>query len=111
MVETQYPIIVSKQAIRRGSGGQGHHEGGSGVVRIYEMLGEDTKFAAMLDRCKIPPYGLLGGENGEPYVLRHVTADGSESAINGRGHYRLKKGEKIIIETCGGGGYGEPRAG
>lgn len=110
MIEAQYPIIVSKQALRRGSGGMGHHEGGSGVVRIYEMLGEDTKFAAMLDRCKIPPYGLLGGENGEPYVLKHVTTDGSESVIDGRGHYRLKKGEKIIIETCGGGGYGEPRA-
>ena len=111
MVEAQYPIVVSKQALRRGSGGRGRHWGGSGVVRVYEMLGEDTKFAAMLDRCKVPPYGLLGGENGQPYVLKRVTCEGEESVIEGRGHYRLKKGEKIILETCGGGGYGEPAAG
>ena len=108
MVEAQYPIVISKQALRQGSGGYGHHSGGNGVVRVYEMQGEDTKFAAMLDRCKVPPYGLLDGEDGQPYVLRHVTAEGAESVINGRGHYRLKKGEKIILETCGGGGYGAP---
>ena len=74
------------------------------------FLGENTKFSAMLDRCKIPPYGLLGGENGAPYVLRRVMADGSDSIIDGRGHYQLMRGEKIVIETCGGGGYGKPDA-
>lgn len=110
MVEAQYPIVVSKQALRNGSGGRGRHKGGNGVVRVYEMQGEDTKFAAMLDRCKVPPYGLLGGENGQPYVLKRVSPDGVESVIEGRGHYRLKLGEKIILETGGGGGYGEPLA-
>ena len=111
MVEAQYPIVISKQALRNGSGGRGRHRGGNGVIRVYEMLGEDTKFAAMLDRCKVPPYGLFGGEDGQPYVLRRVSSDGVESIIEGRGHYRLKKGEKIILETGGGGGYGEPPAG
>ena len=110
MVEAQYPIVVSKQALRTGSGGRGRHKGGEGVVRTYEMLGGDTKFAAMLDRCIVPPYGLLGGEDGQPYVLRRVSSDGEETVIPGRGHYRLKQGEKIILETCGGGGYGEPPA-
>ena len=111
MVEAQYPIVVSKQALRDGSGGRGRHHGGNGVVRIYEMLGEDTKFAAMLDRCKVPPYGLLGGESGAPYELRRVSTGGTEEVIEGRGHYRLKKGEKIILSTGGGGGYGEARDG
>ena len=108
MVEAQYPLVVSRQALRANSAGRGRHNGGSGVVRIYEMLGEDTKLAAMLDRCKIAPYGLFGAEDGQPFVLKLVSRDGAESIIPGRGHYRLHKGEKIIIETCGGGGYGEP---
>lgn len=110
MIEAQYPIVVSRQALRRGSGGRGRHRGGDGVVRVYEMLGEDTRFAAMLDRCKVPPYGLFGGESGAPYELRRVSADGTEEAIAGRGHYRLKRGEKIVLSTAGGGGYGEPAA-
>ncbi|MBT6278440.1 MAG: hydantoinase B/oxoprolinase family protein, partial [Chromatiales bacterium] len=108
MVEAQYPIAVHRQALLPGSGGQGGHSGGDGVVRAYEMLGDDTAFAAMLDRCEIAPYGLLGGADGRPYVLKRVTVDGNASIIPGRGHYRLMKGEKIIIETCGGGGYGKP---
>ena len=110
MIEAQYPIVVSRQALRRGSGGRGRRRGGDGVVRVYEMLGEDTGFAAMLDRCEVPPYGLFGGESGAPYELRRVSADGTEEAIGGRGHYRLKRGEKIVLLTAGGGGYGEPAA-
>jgi N-methylhydantoinase B len=108
MIETQYPIVVSRQALRENSAGRGRHNGGLGVVRVYEMLGEDTKLAAMLDRCLVAPYGLLGGEDGQPFVLKLVECNGLESVISGRGHYRLKKGEKIIVESCGGGGYGEP---
>jgi N-methylhydantoinase B len=62
----------------------------------------------MLERCIVPPYGLQGGAHGAPFrvILEH--ADGTRETLPGKVNRRLRKGDVVIIESCGGGGYGPP---
>jgi N-methylhydantoinase B/oxoprolinase/acetone carboxylase alpha subunit len=82
--------------------------GGDGLVREYEMLAEATA-TILSDRRRRPPYGLLGGHPGQ--VGRNVLLrDGREELLPGKVELRLRPGDRLRIETPGGGGYGRPTA-
>jgi N-methylhydantoinase B len=108
IVEGEYPILVRTQAIRDGSGGAGRHVGGDGMRRVYEVVGDNVGFTAMLDQCVVAPYGLEGGSDGLPFSLTLVAADGTRKPLETRGYRRLVRGDQVILETCGGGGFGSP---
>ena len=109
VIEANYAIQVERQALRRGSGGAGQFHGGDGLVREYRMLAPDMVLTTCVDRMVVPPHGIRGGEDGKPFELRIVRAvDGGESTLPGRCNLALQPGDRIIIETSGGGGYGEP---
>jgi N-methylhydantoinase B len=61
---------------------------------------------SMIDRAVIPPYGLQGGEPGAPYRITIERADGSRERLGGKDEARLGRGDRVVIETSGGGGYG-----
>jgi N-methylhydantoinase B len=105
-LEYAYPLRVRRYAIRSGSGGRGRHPGGNGIVREIELL-TNAQVTLLADRRLRGPYGLGGGGDGAPgkaYVLRH---DGSEEPLPGKFNVRLRKGDRIRIESPGGGGFGE----
>ena len=102
-LERADPVRVIRYAIRRGSGGRGRHRGGDGLIREYEFLGP-AQVSILGERRKTAPWGLAGGKPGKPGVDR----------LNGRtvpGHaaFGVKAGDRLAIETPGGGGYGGAR--
>ncbi len=104
-LEYAYPLRVRKYAIRRGSGGTGRYRGGDGLVRELEVLG-DADVTLLSERRVRSPFGLAGGQDGQPGAASVVRADGSVQKLPGKFSLRLKKGERIQIESPGGGGFG-----
>jgi N-methylhydantoinase B len=109
-IEANYPITVERQAIRRGSGGAGLHRGGDGQVRIYRIEGPEVWLTTMVERRVVPPYGLFGGADGAPFRITLARAKGEVVDLPGKTHVRLIRGDRVILETSGGGGYGAPLA-
>jgi N-methylhydantoinase B len=107
-LEREYPLRVVRYAIRRGSGGQGAHRGGDGVLREIEAL-EKTAFSLIAERRRHAPRGADGGEPGKQGrdLLRVAGADGeTERRLPGKVTGTLRAGERLRIETPGGGGHG-----
>ena len=104
-LEYSYPLRVVKYALRAGSGGDGKHRGGDGIVREIEVLADAT-VTMLADRRKSRPYGLAGGGDGTPGRTEILRADGSIDVMPGKGSTRLRRGERVRIETPGGGGWG-----
>ena len=108
IIEAEYPIRVEAQRLRRGSGGDGMHRGGDGLRREYRMLIDELSLTTMFERRLIPPYGLQGGNAGAPFRVTAVRATGERFELPGKANLRLGRGDLIILESCGGGGYGTP---
>jgi N-methylhydantoinase B len=105
VIEANYAIRVEQQSIRRGAGGAGTHRGGDGVVRRYRVLAPSMYLTSCVERMRVPPYGLAGGEPGLPFAL-WLERDGVRQAVSGKANMVLRQGDLLTIETCGGGGYG-----
>ncbi len=106
VIEANYPILIERQALRRGSGGAGRHRGGDGQVRVYRVLAPEMWLTTMVERCSIPPFGLQGGACGEGFRITLQRASGETQRLAGKTHVRLEQGDRVIMETSGGGGYG-----
>ncbi len=103
-LEFQYPLMITQYKIRKNSGGDGLFKGGDGIIREYLFL-TDAEVTIISERRKIPPYGLFGGEPGEIGKNIRIQEE-KETSLPGKCSIKVKKGEKIRIETPGGGGYG-----
>ena len=101
-LELEFPMRVVEYSLRRGSGGHGEHRGGDGVVRELEAL-EPLDYSLITERRRHPPPGAGGGDAGEP---GRNLLDGEELPPKAIG--RLEPGQRLRIETPGGGGYGSP---
>ena len=105
-LEYAYPLRVRRYAIRENSGGRGKHRGGDGVVREIETL-VDAQMSLLADRRRRAPYGLAGGAQGRAGRDSLTSRDGRTSRLNSKGSRKLKAGDRIRIETPGGGGHGK----
>lgn len=103
--EFSYPMMIEEYSIRKNSGGLGRFKGGDGIVRKITLL-NDAEVTVLSERRLNPPYGLKGGKPGK--CGRNVIeySDGRRVEMNDKFSINLKKGDRIIIETPGGGGYG-----
>jgi N-methylhydantoinase B len=104
-LEYAYPIRLRQYSLRPNSGGPGLHRGGDGIVREIEVL-TDAQVTLLADRRTRGPYGLAGGADGAPGRTLIVRRDGSTEEIPGKTSVRLRNGERIRIESPGGGGWG-----
>jgi N-methylhydantoinase B len=104
-LEYAYPLRVLRYAIRRGSGGKGRHQGGDGVIREIELL-TDARVSLLADRRRIAPYGLKGGGAGERGLTELINSQGKRKRLPGKFSISARRGDRISIETPGGGGYG-----
>ncbi|RRB07030.1 hydantoinase B/oxoprolinase family protein [Larkinella rosea] len=108
-LECRYPVRLHQFAIRTGSGGTGKWPGGDGIVREIEFL--EPVQATLLSQHRIEaPYGLEGGEPGQIGQQTLLAVDGSETTLPGIFTRVMQAGERIRIETPGGGGFGKPVA-
>jgi N-methylhydantoinase B len=104
-LEYAYPFRVTEYSLRRGSGGDGTHKGGDGVVREIEVL-TDAEVTLLADRRKTAPYGLSGGGTGKCGRSIVIRENGAQEELPGKTSVRLRRGDRIRIESPGGGGWG-----
>lgn len=108
VVEKAYPVRVVEYGFVPDSGGAGKFRGGLGVRRAYRVL-EPATASLMGERCRFRPYGLFGGEEGRAGEVRILATDGRvRQTLRGKEVAELETGEVLVVESAGGGGYGNP---
>ena len=106
-LELAYPLRVHQARLRRGSGGAGRFRGGDGLVREIELL-QPATVTVQAERHARGPWGLAGGAPGAPGRATLVHADGREERLPAKFTRTLAAGQRLRIETPGGGGWGSP---
>ncbi len=104
-LEYAYPLRVRRYSLRADSSGKGKFRGGDGIIREIEVL-TDCEVTLLADRRTRGPWGLAGGADGAPGKTSIMRRDGSVELMPAKFSTRLRKGERITIETPGGGGWG-----
>ncbi len=107
-LEQDYPfMLIEEYGLRRGSAGAGRRRGGLGVRRVYRILDDGVVFNCYSDRFRIAPWGLFGGQEGAP--SRFLVERGGETIeLPSKTNFLLQRGDRLVIETAGGGGFGDP---
>jgi len=105
-LEYAYPLRVRRYSLRPNSGGDGQFRGGDGIVREIEVL-TDCDVTLLAERRSRGPWGLAGGRDGAPGKAFITRSNGTVETMPGKFSTRLRQGERIRIETPGGGGWGK----
>jgi len=105
ILETRLPVRLERFAIRRGSGGTGAHHGGDGVVRELTFL-EPMRANILANRRRVPPRGIAGGGDAQPGRNWVERIDGSVEHLSATASADMAHGDRFVIETPGGGGFG-----
>ena len=110
ILESAYPVIFRQWALRDGSGGTGMHRGGLGAVYEIEVMDESAEAFLFGERGRFAPKGIAGGGDAAKNVFHYEQDDGwHEPALTSKMvGIPLKKGQRVRLETPGGGGYGQP---
>lgn len=110
-LEVKFPLRIEAFELRANSGGAGRFRGGLGFRRRIKFLGEQGRLTVLSERHVLPPYGVFGGHCGEPtrYTIERNGEVLAPSSIPGKVQgFPLKRGDIVVEETSGGGGYGDP---
>ena len=113
MFEKRYPVVLHEFSVRRGSGGDGKFHGGDGVIRDIEFTYDGLEVSCLMERRAMAPFGLLGGKDGargrniwkrrlpnDPEIWRQFN-------LGGKCTVKVSSGDRVIIMTPGGGGFGD----
>jgi len=106
VLEWRFPVLLEEFRIRRGSGGGGLHKGGDGTIRLMRFL-EAMTATTLSSHRDTDPFGLEGGSPGARGRNSVVRVDGTVDALHGNDETEMKPGDVFVIETPGGGGFGE----
>ena len=107
-VEMDYPLRITRYELVPGSGGDGMHRGGLGILREYEMLAESASVNVRGDRMLFAPRGMAGGQDAKSSAYSLHDIDGTETALPSKYSDRIRRGQRLTIVTPGGGGFGDP---
>ena len=108
-LELDAPIRVHRVALRGDSGGAGAQRGGLGIIREYEILHGEVRFTHRGERHFIAPKGRAGGRDGAmARTIIHRAEGGEEDGALQDRNYVAAPGDRVVFETAGGGGYGDP---
>jgi 5-oxoprolinase (ATP-hydrolysing) len=108
ILEARHPVRLLTFALRRGSGGAGRWRGGDGLVRRYAFTAP-VSVSLLTERRVRAPYGVAGGAEGAKGRSAIERADGSTEALRGHASATLAPGDRLVVETPGGGGFGAPQ--
>jgi len=107
-LETYFPIVIESYNSIRDSGGAGKHRGGNGVEKIYRIL-EPGEVSIHDDRHQSHPWGILGGKPGACSAKWLIQGDSGRKPLPSKiDHVEVYPGDKIIFQTAGAGGWGDP---
>ena len=110
VLETRFPLRVEWSALAPDSGGAGRQRGGLSMQRGLRLVGPEATYSVLADGAVLPAFGILGGGSGIP-VGSHVIRDGGELRFPTPGKvggFRLVKDDVLVLQSAGGGGYGDP---
>ncbi|KZF24691.1 hydantoinase B/oxoprolinase [Xylona heveae TC161] len=107
-LEKRYPVVLRRFCLRPGSGGRGMHRGGDGIIRDIEFR-IPMKVSILSERRVTEPYGLEGGECGKRGKNLWVKSNGRVVNLGGKNTASVHPGDRVIIESPGGGGWGSPQ--
>ena len=110
VLETRFPLRVEWSALAPDSGGAGRQRGGLSMQRGIRLVGPEATYSVLADGAVLPAFGILGGGSGIP-VGSHVIRDGGELRFPTPGKvggFRLVKDDVLVLQSAGGGGYGDP---
>jgi 5-oxoprolinase (ATP-hydrolysing) len=105
VLERRFPVLLREFALRAGSGGRGAWRGGDGLVREIEFR-EPMTAAILSNHRRVAPFGLAGGEPGSVGINRLLRRDGRSETLQATAEFPVDAGDRLRIETPGGGGYG-----
>jgi len=105
VLELRFPVLIEGFSLRVGSGGQGVHRGGDGVVRRVRFLKPMTA-AILSNRRRVAPFGLNGGASGLVGTSRIERRDGAVERLDSTATSQMQRGDVFVVETPGGGGFG-----
>jgi N-methylhydantoinase B len=103
-----FPIRMTRYEFAPDTAGDGTFRGGCGLVRAFELLGGDARVTLLAERQRVKPSGVQGGGDGAPGRHTVRTSEGIERVVPAKGTFDVRPGDEIIVQTPGGGGYGDP---
>ena len=106
VLESRFPVLLESFAIRPGSGGAGQWRGGDGAVRRVRFL-EPMQAGILAGRRRTAPFGLAGGSDALPGINRVERSSGDVEVLPATASVTVERGDVMVIETPGGGGYGK----
>jgi len=108
MCEALFPVVFTEYGLIPNSGGDGEYRGGLGLAREWRLEADWGVLSGNFDRFRFPPYGLNGGKPGAPGRFM-LTRDGNTKQLPSKiSGVQLKRGDKVRLDTSGGGGWGDP---
>src|SRR5262249_41873162 len=107
ILEPEFPCRITRFELVPDSGGAGQWRGGLSLLREYELL-ENATVIRRYDKSRFPPGGIAGGKAGcgARFVIRPATAQ--EFVTPSSGRYEIQAGERFLLQSAGGGGWGDP---
>jgi len=107
-MERYFPIRMTRYEFASGTSGDGRFRGGCGLVRSFTLLDGTARVSLLAERQRVAPSGAHGGGDGAPGVHTLRDSEGIERVVAAKTTIELRAGDEVIVQTPGGGGYGEP---
>lgn len=109
VLESTLPVKVERYGLVPDSEGPGQHRGGFGIARVFTIEADGVHGTVGADRYKVGPWGLAGGKPARGSRFRLVRRDGQVQYLASKKSFHLNTGDQFVIETAGGGGWGDPQ--
>ena len=107
-LEREFPVRIVRYEFAENTGGNGRFHGGNGLIRAFELTEGSARVTLLAERHTVHPPGAQGGEPGACGSHHRVDTSGNAEHLPAKGTVELQRGETIIVQTPGGGGYGAP---
>ena len=108
VIESTLPVTVERYGLVPDSEGPGRYRGGFGITRVFRIESDDVHGTVGADRYKVGPWGLAGGKAARGSRFRLIRHNGQVEHLASKRSFYLHKGDRLVIETAGGGGWGDP---
>lgn len=111
VIESRFPLLVEYSELDTDSGGAGRSRGGLAMRRRIRLTAPDARYSLLSDGAIVPAFGILGGQSGKPLSSWIETMDDEteDFATPGKvGGHLVEEGERVVLRSAGGGGYGDP---